>query len=64
MSLDSESAFGIALDHGGEMQKVSLKFLASELGLAEGTVSRALNGYPDISAATRERVQTFAKKHN
>ena len=64
MSLDSESAFGIALNYGGEMQKVSLKFLASELGLAEGTVSRALNGYPDISAATRERVQALAKKHN
>ena len=46
------------------MHKVSLKFLAQELGLAEGTVSRALNGYPDISAATRERVIACAEKHN
>ena len=46
------------------MQKVSLKFLANQLGLTEGTVSRALNGYPDISAATRERVQALADKHN
>ena len=46
------------------MQKVSLKFLAQELGLAEGTVSRALNGYSDISLATRERVIACAEKHN
>jgi len=46
------------------MQKVSLKFLAQELGLAEGTVSRALNGYSDISEATRERVRALAEKHN
>ena len=46
------------------MQKVSLKFLAQELGLTEGTVSRALNGYPDISEATRERVRALAEKHN
>ena len=39
------------------MQRVSLKFLAKELGIAEGTVSRALNDYPDISEATRERVK-------
>ena len=46
------------------MQKVSLKFLAQELGLTEGTVSRALNGYSDISEATRERVRALAEKHN
>ena len=39
------------------MQRVSLKFLAKELGIAEGTVSRALNDYPDISDATRARVK-------
>lgn len=46
------------------MQKVSLKFLAKELGLAEGTVSRALNGYSDISEATKDRVIACANKHN
>ena len=46
------------------MQRVSLKFLAKELGIAEGTVSRALNDYPDISQATRERVKEVAKKFN
>lgn len=40
-------------------QKVAvptLKALANHLGLAVPTVSRALNGYPDISEATRQRV--------
>ena len=46
------------------MQKISLKFLAKELGLAEGTVSRALNGYSDISEATKDRVIACANKHN
>ncbi len=39
---------------------VSLKVLAAHLDLTVGTVSRALNGYADISAATRERVQRAA----
>ena len=43
------------------MPRVTLKSLASELGLAEATVSRALNNYPDISATTRMRVQEMAK---
>ncbi|WP_298256815.1 substrate-binding domain-containing protein [uncultured Litoreibacter sp.] len=41
---------------------VSLKVLAAHLGLTVGTVSRALNGYADISPATRKRVQTAAKE--
>lgn len=39
---------------------VSLKVLAAHLGLTVGTVSRALNGYADISPVTRERVQRAA----
>ena len=42
------------------MSKVTLRTLARSLGLAEGTVSRALNGYPDISEATRRRVREAA----
>lgn len=49
---------------GFEVAKpVSLKFLAEHLGLTVGTVSRALNGYTDISPATRERVQLAARKY-
>ncbi|MDB2546415.1 LacI family DNA-binding transcriptional regulator [Amylibacter sp.] len=38
------------------MQRIGIKDLAKHLGLAEGTVSRALNNYPDISERTRLRV--------
>lgn len=36
--------------------------MAQALGLAKGTVSRALNGYPDISEATRLRVARTAQR--
>jgi LacI family transcriptional regulator len=38
----------------------SLRDLASSLGLSITTVSRALDGYPDVSEATRERVRVAA----
>jgi LacI family transcriptional regulator len=37
-----------------------LKELASELGLSQTTVSRALNGYPEVSESTRQRVNEAA----
>ncbi len=40
---------------------MSIVLLAKDLGLSISTVSRALNGYDDVSAATRERVITRAK---
>lgn len=46
------------------MRRVGLKFLATELGISEGTVSRALNDYPDISQSTRDRVKEVAAKFN
>ena len=41
-------------------KRVTLKILAAHLGLSDGTVSRALNNYPDISKATVKRVETAA----
>ncbi len=41
---------------------VDLKELARRLGLSMTTVSRALNGYPDVSAKTRERVVRMARE--
>jgi len=38
----------------------SLRSLASDLGLSITTVSRALDGYEDVAAATRERVSKAA----
>ena len=40
----------------------SIADLARYCGLSEGTVSRALNNYPDIALKTRERVQQAAKQ--
>ncbi|MCC9624444.1 substrate-binding domain-containing protein [Thalassospira sp. MA62] len=41
---------------------MSISRLAQHLGLSEGTVSRALNDYPDIAEKTRARVRKAAEK--
>ena len=46
------------------MSFVNLKQLAGELGLSSSTVSRAMRDSYEISAATRERVQTVARQLN
>ena len=43
---------------------VNLKELSNLLGLSQTTVSRALNGYPEVSEATRARVVAAAEAHN
>ena len=43
---------------------MNLKELATKLGLSPTTVSRALNGYPEVNESTRERVMAAAKRHN
>ena len=43
---------------------MNLKQLAKTLNLSQTTVSRALNGYPEVSEATRERVREAARRHN
>ncbi|MEG1051078.1 MAG: LacI family DNA-binding transcriptional regulator, partial [Janthinobacterium sp.] len=40
---------------------MNLKNLAKTLGISETTVSRALNGYPEVSERTRERVLAAAQ---
>ncbi|WP_175910014.1 substrate-binding domain-containing protein [Burkholderia metallica] len=46
----------------GATVKVNLKALSDALGLSRTTVSRALNGYDDVSEATRERVAKAARE--
>ncbi|HEY4203044.1 MAG TPA: substrate-binding domain-containing protein [Devosiaceae bacterium] len=41
---------------------MKLKELAAELGLSQTTVSRALNGYPEVNEATRQRVSEAATR--
>ncbi|CUA98063.1 LacI family DNA-binding transcriptional regulator [Pannonibacter indicus] len=43
---------------------MNLKQFSQKLGLSPTTVSRALNGYPEVNEATRERVLAAAKLHN
>ncbi|KAE9631586.1 substrate-binding domain-containing protein [Parasedimentitalea maritima] len=43
---------------------MNLKDLSALLGLSQTTVSRALNGYPEVSEATRQRVAAAAEKHS
>lgn len=43
---------------------MNLKELSGKLGLSQTTVSRALNGYPEVSEATRLRVEAAAKRYN
>lgn len=41
---------------------MNLKELSQNLGLSQTTVSRALNGYPEVKPATRQRVEQAAKQ--
>ncbi|MEM6388044.1 MAG: substrate-binding domain-containing protein [Pseudomonadota bacterium] len=43
---------------------MNLKELSDHLGLSQTTVSRALDGYPEVSERTRKRVQDAARRHN
>ncbi len=43
---------------------MNLRELSEELGLSQTTVSRALNGFPEVNEATRKRVQAAAEAHN
>jgi LacI family transcriptional regulator len=42
----------------------TLKHIAAELGLSPATVSRALNGFPEVNARTRARVEELARAMN
>jgi len=44
------------------MKKVTLKDIASELGVTVGTVSHALNGLDDISPKMKQQVLETAKR--
>jgi LacI family transcriptional regulator len=42
---------------------MNLRELSSQLGLSQTTVSRAINGYPEVSEETRARVRAAAELH-
>jgi LacI family transcriptional regulator len=41
---------------------MNLRELSEKLGLSQTTVSRALNGYPEVNKATRQRVEDAARE--
>lgn len=43
-------------------QRATISDVSEALGLTKSTVSRALNGYPDIAETTRNRVKRMAQK--
>lgn len=49
---------------GGRPERVTISDMAVALGLTKSTVSRAMNGYSDISQATQLRVRRMAEKMN
>lgn len=46
----------------GQRRNVTIKDLASELNLSITTISRALNGYPDVGEETRKRIRKTADR--
>lgn len=46
------------------MSSTNLKQLSELLGLSQTTISRALNGFPEVSEKTRKKVREAAEKHN
>jgi LacI family transcriptional regulator len=59
--LDTHHGAPRAARKGGSA-RVTISDVAAALGLAKGTVSRALNGYPDIAESTRHRVSRMAER--
>lgn len=47
-----------------QFSSMNLKELSQVLGLSQTTVSRALNGYPEVADATRRKVQKAALAYN
>lgn len=52
------------LSDSASNQRVTISDVADALSLTKSTVSRALNGYPDISEATQMRVKKMAERMN
>ncbi|MFA6713822.1 MAG: LacI family DNA-binding transcriptional regulator [Victivallaceae bacterium] len=46
------------------MVKVDMGYIAMKLGMSKATVSKAINGRPDVGEKTREKVLRFARKFN
>ncbi len=57
-----DSKYFLRTDGGGNSGRVTLSALADSLALSKGTVSKALNGYCDVSDLTKARVAEAADR--
>eukprot|EP01035_Chromulina_nebulosa_P051493 gene51493-70109_t len=57
-----EESSSATSSEGEDRQAVNLKELSRLLGLSQTTISRALNGYPEVNEETRQRVLKVAKE--
>jgi DNA-binding LacI/PurR family transcriptional regulator len=57
------SLSGFCQSGSGKAHAVNLKQLSQLLALSQTTVSRALNGYPEVAEETRRRVVEAARHH-
>ncbi|MGI9368721.1 MAG: LacI family DNA-binding transcriptional regulator [Ruegeria sp.] len=60
--MQTGNATSVATRPTGGRHRVTIADVADDLGVTKSTVSRALNGYPDISDATRLRVSRAAER--
>jgi LacI family transcriptional regulator len=51
------------LAHGGAEQRTTLAAIAAEAGVSLPTVSKVVNGRPDVAPATRARVEQLLDEH-
>ncbi|MEL6960711.1 MAG: substrate-binding domain-containing protein [Pseudomonadota bacterium] len=58
------TARAATLDRHQNASRVTISDVAAALDVTKSTVSRALNGYPDISPATQMRVKRMAEQMN
>ena len=47
-----------------EQSPITMKDIATDLGVSVATVSRALKDSPRISIEQRERIKQYARQHN
>jgi LacI family transcriptional regulator len=50
--------------HDGEQRRITLASIAAEAGVSLPTVSKVVNGRPDVAPATRARVERLLNAHN
>ncbi|MDQ2588252.1 MULTISPECIES: LacI family DNA-binding transcriptional regulator [Saccharothrix] len=63
MSASTESSPNGAADGAGKPVAASISSIAAEAGVSVPTVSKVLNGRPDVAADTRARVESVIERH-